>query len=190
MRWRALLLLVVATTGAAVEPVAAGSREAPEGLAELRELYYRAVDRAAALPLAEREVASRLARAPAGSEQAAILEGYRGALLTLRAKHGHWPPGRLKHLGEGFAVLDAVVAEHPSLAEVRYLRLMSGYYLPAVLGRRAHVREDFRALAAILPLARSELPADLYRAVAHFVLENGGLAAEETRALRLSLPPG
>src|SRR5690606_1683873 len=103
-----------------------------------RALYLAGVEEESAVEEGLRE-AERLRARPAGTvaaEEGALVEAYRGALVTLRAKHGVWPPARLRHMDEGLAVLDSVVAEHPDLAEVRSLRLMSCYYLPAILGRK------------------------------------------------------
>lgn len=101
---------------------------------------------------------------------AATAEAYRGALITLEAKHAFWPPRKLARLNEGFAVMGRVVERLPGHVEARYLRLMSGYWLPALLGKADYVREDFAALAALLPAGPGDLPADLWANTADFVL--------------------
>jgi hypothetical protein len=112
--------------------------------------------------------------------------------VTLRAKHGTWPPSRLRHLREGLSILDGAVAARPDEAEVRYLRLLSCYYLPGILGRGRSVREDFAALARLLPEARHDFPPELYAAMVRFVLENGGPSPPQRAALLAALeaPPG
>jgi hypothetical protein len=97
-------------------------------------------------------------RPAAGSTLAATLTAYEGALATLRAKHALWPPRKLQHLRAGLAVLDATIEAHPEHAEARYLRLMSCYYLPSILGRGGSVQEDFAALARLLPGAPGPVP--------------------------------
>jgi hypothetical protein len=158
-------------------------------LQRVRQLYWSAIHDESAIARGMR--ALRDARAAggvrAGSGLDAALTAYGGALATLRAKHGSWPPARLRHLREGLAVMDAVVAAHPDHPEVRYLRLMSCYYLPGVLGRGASVREDFAVLARLLPGARGEYPPELYAAIARFVLRHGNPAAGERRALEAAL---
>jgi hypothetical protein len=152
-------------------------------LPEVRALYYAAVERAAAIqPAMDRVEALRAEAAPA-SDLAAVLAAYEGAVVTLRAKHGSWPPSRLRHMRNGLATLDSVVATHPALAEPRYLRLMSCYYLPAILGRKGSVREDFDALATLLPGERGRIPAELHAAIVRFVVEHGELPDERRRAL-------
>ncbi|CAA9299314.1 MAG: hypothetical protein AVDCRST_MAG89-343, partial [uncultured Gemmatimonadetes bacterium] len=155
----------------------------------IRQLYLSAVQDESAIARGMR--ALREVRAAgavrAGSGLDAALTAYDGALATLRAKHGSWPPARLLHLRQGLAVMDAVVAAHPDHPEVRYLRLMSCYYLPAILGRGASVREDFTALARLLPGARGEYPPELYAAITRFVLRHGTPTAAQRRALEAVL---
>ncbi|HEU0012382.1 MAG TPA: hypothetical protein VFQ45_01790 [Longimicrobium sp.] len=144
------------------------------------------MDEEAAIDRGLREV-QRLAPAAADAEERATLEAYRGALVTLRARHAFWPRQKLRHVREGLAVLDAVVAAHPRHAEARYLRLVSCYYLPRFLGRGWSVREDFARLGALLPSVRGRYPRDLYAAITRFVLDHGRPSPEVRRALEASL---
>ena len=79
--------------------------------------------------------------------------------------------------------MDQAVASSPEHPEIRYLRLMSCFYLPGILGRGWSVDEDLAALARVLPDARHDYPADLYEAIVRFVLENGIL--NDTSRVRL-----
>ena len=155
----------------------------------LREQYLLAVERESAIPQGLRTIEELRAGGMArpGSAEDAVLTAYRGALVPLRAKHAVWPPTRLRHLREGLAVLDRAAPAHPEQVEVRSLRLLSCYYLPGVLGRGWSVREDFAALARLLPGARDAYPPELYGAIVRFVLENGRLAERERRALGAAL---
>jgi hypothetical protein len=117
----------------------------------------------------------------------ATLTAYEGAFTLLRAKHGVWPPDRLRHTRQGLEVLDSLIAANPNHAEARYLRLMSCYYLPRILGRGWSVRDDFAALARLLPSIRAQYPADLYQAIVQFVLQNGTPSREQRAALEASL---
>jgi len=155
----------------------------------VRLLYLDAVESARGIApgLAEVERQRAAERDPAA---AAALAAYRGAFILLRAKHGTWPPDRLRHTRRGLAVLDSVVAAHPEQAEVRYLRLMSCYYLPRILGRKWSVREDFAALARLLPSVRSQYPPDLYRAIVDFVLRHGTPTPAQRAALQASIGDG
>nr|HOX53239.1 hypothetical protein [Fibrobacteria bacterium] len=109
------------------------------------------------------------------------------------AKHALWPPRKLEHLERAAPLLDSAVARSPNHPEIRYLRLMSCYYLPFFFGRKASVEEDFRALARLLPGWTGGLDEGLRAEVARFILGNfDGLTAEDR--LRLSplakLPSG
>ena len=160
-------------------------------LGPLREAYFAAVGSARAIPRALEEI-ERIrggGGVAAGSELDATLTAYRGALVTLRAKHALWPPQKLKFMREGLALLDGAVAASPDAAEARYLRLMSCYYLPGLFGRGGSVRQDFAALGRLLPQVRGQYPAELYGAIARFVVEHGRLDAEQRRALEATLTP-
>jgi hypothetical protein len=188
---RAALLLALAAC-AAMLPADVGAAPAPrgsDGLGEVRTLYLASVREEAAIPRALREIEAVRGRSrpAAGSTLAATLTAYEGALATLRAKHALWPPRKLQHLREGLAVLDATIAAHPEHAEARYLRLMSCYYLPSVLGRSDSVQEDFAVLARLLPGLRGQYPDELYRAITSFVLENGSLDRAKRQPLERSL---
>jgi hypothetical protein len=130
----------------------------------------------------------RAAADPApGSALDGALTGYVGGLEALRAHHARWPPTKLRHLRRGLATLDAAVQAHPHHLEIRYVRLMSCYFLPGILGRNWSVREDFAVLGELLPGARDAYPAAVYRTVAEFVLAHGALPAERHAALAASL---
>nr|ANY58079.1 hypothetical protein [uncultured bacterium] len=178
----AFLAMALADSADAQAP-APGART---GLEQVRHLYYEAVqsERAIARGLAEVE----RQRAHARDERVrATLTAYVGAFTLLRAKHGVWPPDRLRHTRNGLAVLDSLIAAHPDHAEARYLRLMSCYYLPGILGRGWSVRDDFAALARLLPSLRAQYPPDLYRAIVQFVLQKGSPTREQRTALEASL---
>lgn len=119
----------------------------------------------------------------------AVLNAYEGAFITLKAKHGLWPPARLRHLRDGLKILDQSVADAPHQPEIRYLRLLSSYFLPGILGMGQSVDEDFAALAELLPTAAGNYPPELYRTMVRFVLENGDPEPRQRAALEAVLPP-
>ncbi|HET7232691.1 MAG TPA: hypothetical protein VFJ16_21955 [Longimicrobium sp.] len=158
-------------------------------LARLRELYLASVqnERDIARGLGEVERLRARADARPGTTLDATLTAYTGALVTLRAKHAFWPGQKLRYLRDGLAILDRTIEKHPDHAEARYLRLMSCYYLPGILGRSGSVRADFTALARLLPGVRAQYPPELYDAITRFVVERGRLPAEQRRALEDTL---
>lgn len=172
----ALVLMAFSDAGAQPAPAVEG----------VRRLYGEALTSERAIPRGLAEV-ERLRRETRNAHTLATLEAYRGAFTVLRAKHGVWPPDRLRHTRTGLAVLDSVVAANPSHAEARYLRLMSCYYLPRLFGRGWSVRDDFAALNRLLPSVRGDYPPDLYQAIVRFVIENGQPSPEQRAALQASL---
>jgi hypothetical protein len=65
------------------------------------------------------------------------------------------------------------VRAQPSNVEIRYLRLLSCYYLPGILGRGWSVDDDFERLAELLPEAKDAYPPELFETMVRFVLEHG-----------------
>lgn len=112
----------------------------------------------------------------------ALLLAYAGALRVARAKHGYNFQRKWDRLKAGLPLLDSAVALAPEHPEVRYLRLVSNYYLPFFMGRRAQVKADFTVLAHLLPAAQA-YPDRWLKNVGRFVLDKGDLDAEEGAAL-------
>jgi 15-cis-phytoene synthase len=181
--WRSIAL------GAALlmTPAPAAAGQAPGGLVqdpwrEMGALWVQAVDDADAVRAGLEAVAAL--RPVAGEGPAAVLlQGYEGSFVALRAKHGGGPRSRLRNLRAGFELMDRAVAEAPASAELRYIRLMSGFYLPGIFGRRAAVAEDLSALARLLPHSRDVFPPELFPVVVEFVLEHGTHSHEDRARL-------
>jgi 15-cis-phytoene synthase len=150
---------------------AAAPHDAAIGLDLLRSLFFVSVDSAAALPRAQETLERVRGHAPGfARERRSLLLAYEGALLMLHAKHGSWPPARLRAVRGGLERLDAAVAAAPADVEIRYLRLVNTHYMPRFFGRRESAREDLRAVAALLPDA--SLPKALHSVISEFVKNN------------------
>lgn len=182
MRLGALLLAALLMS----IPAAAQPPPTPAEIQGVRQVYGEALSSERAIPRGLAEV-ERLRLAARDPHVEATLTAYSGAFTVLRAKHGIWPPDRVRHIRQGLAVLDSVVAANPRHAEARYLRLMSCYYLPRILGRGWSVRDDFAALARLLPSVRGDYPPDLYQAIVRFVMEHGQPSPEQRAALQAAL---
>lgn len=126
--------------------------------------------------------------------ESAIVEGYRGALIVMQAKHAFWPGKKMRYLNEGLPILDHLIAQDAEHVELRYLRLLSCYYLPRFLKRGWSVEEDLDALARLLPAVSSEYPPDLYQTMVRFVMESDTISdgdrAALNQALQVSLAQG
>ncbi len=158
----------------------------PAEIQGVRRLYGEALSSGRAIPRGLAEV-ERLRAGTRSAHVQATLTAYSGAFTVLRARHGMWPPDRLRHTRNGLAVLDGVITANPDHAEARYLRLMSCYYLPGIFGRGWSVRDDFAALARLLPSVRGDYPPELYHAIVRFVMEHGHPSPEQRAALQASL---
>lgn len=151
-----------------LEALDSGGKAAPS-LDRLRTFWFLSVAEDSMLPRArsEWEVLRRRQELTPDLDRA-----YQGALEVVEAKHALWPPAKLDHLKKAAPLLDSAVARSPDHPEIRYLRLMSCYYLPRIFGRKWSVDADFQALARLLPLSRGVVPDGLRAEVATFVLEN------------------
>lgn len=111
------------------------------------------------------------------------VKAYHAALTILHAKHAFWPPRKMRYLNAGLPVLDALVKNHANHVEIRYLRLLSCYYLPRFLGRTDTVTEDAGVLARLLPEAGGDFPRPLFTDMVRFVSSIEMLSDVERRPL-------
>jgi hypothetical protein len=143
-------------------------------LTRIRQLWLGAVDESHFVAAGLAAVSEARASLPADDRSSQrLLDAYEGGLLALRARHGGWPTRRLADLRAGFALLDMVVAADPDAAEPRYVRLMSGFHLPAVFGRRDVVVEDLRLLSRLVSARSDALPPELSPGAGAFLREHG-----------------
>ena len=149
---------------------------------DVRNLYVQSAEDRMLIDSAEVVLANL---AHPGQEMAVA---YGAALTIMRAKHARWPFSKMKHLRRGLPVLDDLVAEHPAHAEIRYLRLISCYYLPGFLGRKWSTEEDMKYLAAELPTIRSTVEPSIYAIMAEFILDNTQLSKDERADIVASMP--
>jgi 15-cis-phytoene synthase len=170
--WRVVALAVALLASAVPAPAQEPDLAPDEARLEVGTLWVRAVDDAASVQAGLDAIAG-LREAVGGEGTALLLQGYEGSFLALRAKHGGGPRARLRNLRDGFELMDRAVAQDPAAAELRYIRLMSGFYLPVIFGRRGAVQEDLAALARLLPASRASFPPELFPVVVEFVLEHG-----------------
>jgi hypothetical protein len=156
-------------------------------LDRLRLAYVLGVKEEGGLAAAEADIAWLEAHRAGDGDAGELLRAYRGAVLVAHARHGFNLNRKLRLLREAAPLLDTAVARRPGEAEIRYLRLVSGYYLPFFLGRKPMVREDFAALARILPEVTGRFPPDWYLSVAGFVHARGDLGPAERERLERAM---
>lgn len=190
------LMTVGVAAGAAAQQIGAGTvpagtrpametlrRPASHLLQQVRAAWVMAVDEAAWIDIG----VARLDELTARGASPALVGAYRGAFAMLRSKHAWAPRAKWRYAQEGLAALDRAVALEQADPEIRYLRLMSCYYLPFFFGRGDSVAADLDALARLLPEAEGAYPEAWYEGVVQFVLEHGELDLERARTLRETL---
>lgn len=111
-----------------------------------------------------------------------LLKAYGGALEALKGKHARWPPNKVSHVNEGLATLDAQVDAAGQIPEIRYLRLVTGYFLPFFFNRGDVVQEDLRILRESLP-GDGVTPPGVRALIARFLLEHGEPDSAQRTAL-------
>lgn len=154
-------------------------------MARLRTLYFLSVEEADSLPSAWKALRGLRQR---NALHADLDSAYAGAFHVLEAKHALWPPSKLDHLKKAQPLLDNAVARQPNHAEIRYMRLISTYYLPFFFGRGPTVQQDFEALAKILPEVFQDYPLPLLADMAEFVLRHAPkLTTQQKETLRTRL---
>lgn len=148
----------------------------PAYVSQIRTHYLASVEHEASIEKGLQLIRVSPAEAP-------ILEAYGAALTVLKAKHAFWPPKKMNYLKEGLPVLDELVEKHPEHVEIRYLRLISCYYLPGFLGMSDTVTEDAAVLAKLLPSSRDLFPEDLFYDMVYFVSNTKDLDNSQKQTL-------
>ena len=124
-----------------------------------------------------------LARSISSRTDAPRARAYDAAFEVMKARHAFWPMSKMDHVEEGIPQLDALVLAYPNDIEIRYLRLVSTYFIPSFLGYSDHLMEDFQMLANALPLAQHEYSTDMMRMMSAFVVAHGDI--DQRQRLRL-----
>lgn len=146
------------------------------GGADLHTLWSAALEDEAGMAALSRELTSI---EPGSAHDEPLAQAYRGALLLLRAKHGDWPPNRLRDARAGLRALDSAVAMAPDHPEVRWLRLINGFNLPGWFGRGDLARTDLASLPGLLAAGRPRPSCAVHEEAARFLRERGDGAAPE-----------
>lgn len=108
-----------------------------------------------------------------------VLYAYKGAVLSLMAKHARNPYTKLQYLDKASKVLNEAVKQEPANIESRYLRLSVELSVPAYLGYNQHVEEDKRVIAeSIIAKTYAEIDHKTLKNIASFVVKNAKLDAD------------
>lgn len=161
----------------------AGELPRERKMERLRALYFMSVKEKDRVKEAETLLEELRNTVPEEADEAVALEALGGALEVVQAKHARWPPNKLKHLRKGMETLDRLVEDQPEQLEVRYLRLVSCYYLPFFLKREESVAQDMAILVLHLPDRPEAFTPPVYRGVVAFLLQNGEMSPEDRARL-------
>jgi hypothetical protein len=196
MRLRPLLLLAalcgLGSPLGAAGPDAQAVRE--KLLPEIRARFYQAVEGETATEALISYVQEQFSEDP--SRYPPTVMGYYASLVGLRGKHEASLLRKFRYVTDAIAMLEPLVAAHPQLLELRFLRFSFYEQIPAVFGVAHHVPEDLAWLVETLGPERSaEVPVAVQLDMIEHVLATGEPTAEqrsrleETR-LRLSRAAG
>jgi hypothetical protein len=75
-------------------------------------------------------------------ENNAVLYGYKGAVLTLKAKHAKTAKDKKEFFQEGVAIIEAAVASKPENIELRFIRLSVQENAPKIVKYRDAMEAD------------------------------------------------
>ena len=126
-------------TPAPVQP--AGTTRPASVIQDTRTHFYRAIDR-------DVDALRECERLTAGADETTpVLLAYRGACEMLRSAAAALPWDKGRHAKAGLGMLDRSVAAAPEDLEVRFVRGMTSYHLPAFFGRSKVAADDLSTVA-------------------------------------------
>ena len=71
-----------------------------------------------------------------------IVQGYRGAVIALRARYSFNPMKKYNYSKEGLNLISQAIYHSPNDLELRYLRIVIESNIPAFLGMNCNLKED------------------------------------------------
>lgn len=105
---------------------------------KLRELYWRATD----------DVAIRIFYQQAAQEPLsdAVVLAYQGVATAMQAQVADGIQEKIRYFSDGKAKIEEAVKLDPNNPEIRFLRFSIQSEVPAILGYRDHVTDDFQVM--------------------------------------------
>ena len=71
-----------------------------------------------------------------------LLQAYKGAVLTLKAKHSKTIKDKKTFFKEGVVLLESSIASNPKNIEIRFIRLSIQEYAPKIVRYNSNMEED------------------------------------------------
>lgn len=156
---------------------------------DIRVTFYKAIEDAGT---AERFYASLASgKYSRDAEKDALLKAYLGAAETLLGKHYINPYSKYKHLKSGLEIIASAIKKDPSNLEIRFLRFSILHHLPGFLGYGSERDEDMKVIyRELLKKDYTELPYDIQKGIAEFLIQSGRISAEQIKRLNGLLARG
>lgn len=105
---------------------------------QLRELYWRATDDAAIKSFYQQAMAEPLSDA--------VVLAYQGVATAMQAQVADGISEKIRYFSEGKEKIAEAVRLDPNNPEIRFLRFSVQSEVPAILGYRDHISEDFEMM--------------------------------------------
>ncbi|MBK8362893.1 MAG: hypothetical protein IPL24_04200 [Bacteroidetes bacterium] len=109
-----------------------------------------------------------------------IEQGYRGAVLALKAKYSANPLKKYNYCKDGLSMISKAIETSPYDLELRYLRLLIESNIPAFLGMNYNVKDDKQI---ILNNIGSEQDINLKQIISSFLLNSNICTDKEKKML-------
>jgi hypothetical protein len=109
-----------------------------------------------------------------------IIQGYRGAVIAMRAKYGSNPMKKYTNCKDGLRLISDAIEKSPDDLELRYLRLLIESNIPAFLGMNYNVKEDKKI---ILNRINKEEDLHLRQMISSFLIKSDICTDEEKKLL-------
>jgi tetratricopeptide (TPR) repeat protein len=106
-----------------------------------------------------------------------LLRAYAGSLLTIKSGKSFPGPEALRIFKEGVQMMNEAVENAPNDINVRLIRAINHYELPAFFNRRKQAREDFCWLLSMIDSSEGKQLCDATRAVVYYY---AGLSLSQT----------
>jgi hypothetical protein len=143
----------------------------------IRLRYYQAVEN-------EKEADKLLDYLNSLDSKTALLEGYTGGVLAIKAKHVWNPYDKLSYLDRADKCLNNAVKKSPNDIEIRFIRFSYEHYVPSFLGRSKHLEDDKKTLLYCIANNKvNSVPPDLLQKIISFLKESKRLSAAELKIL-------
>lgn len=102
-----------------------------------------------------------------------VVLGFRAASIGVMAKHAWSPYHKIKYLRSSARMFEQVIAAHPNVPELRFLRYTVEFFIPRYLNMSPNLEEDKKVfLSHMAAYPRSDLDAEACQIMRIFLLRH------------------